>query len=441
MTVERARRVLVRRDAASRSSTATSAPTAASSGSTSRSRACRPPTAATGFVIVTLQDITRRKAAEAALRAQAELNQHQALHDALTGLPNRTLFRDRIEQAIASRAPLGRERRRADARPRPLQGGQRLARPRSRRRLLRGRPPARRHAARVATRSRGSAATSSACCCPTRLDRPTSRSPPSACAPRSRSRSIVAGPAAVGRRVDRHRALPARRRRRSRRCSSTPTRRCTRPRAATPASPSTTEPSASGDPDPADARRRAAPRARRAASSRCTTSRRRAWPTATSSAVEALLRWNHPERGLVAPGEFIPIAEQTGLIEPLTRYVVDEALRQCRALARRRAAARRSRSTSSARNLARRRVPGAASSALLAAPRRRRARCSRSSSPRRRCSPTRSRAQQAIERLAALGVAHRRSTTSAPATSRSPSCAACRSTRSRSTASLLSATR
>ncbi|MDP9293061.1 MAG: EAL domain-containing protein [Actinomycetota bacterium] len=47
--------------------------------------------------------------------------------------------------------------------------------------------------------------------------------------------------------------------------------------------------------------------------------------------VEALLRWNHPVRGLVPPDDFIPVAQQTGLIKPLTLYVIDEALRQCRA--------------------------------------------------------------------------------------------------------------
>jgi diguanylate cyclase (GGDEF)-like protein len=46
--------------------------------------------------------------------------------------------------------------------------------------------------------------------------------------------------------------------------------------------------------------------------------------------VEALLRWNHPERGQIGPDEFIPLAQQTGLIRPLTLYVIGEALRQCR---------------------------------------------------------------------------------------------------------------
>ena len=47
--------------------------------------------------------------------------------------------------------------------------------------------------------------------------------------------------------------------------------------------------------------------------------------------VEALVRWQHPEHGLLGPGEFIPLAETTGLIRPLTSYVLDAALRQCRA--------------------------------------------------------------------------------------------------------------
>ena len=46
------------------------------------------------------------------------------------------------------------------------------------------------------------------------------------------------------------------------------------------------------------------------------------------SSVEALLRWNHPTRGLVLPDDFIPLAQQTGLIKPLTMYVVSEALKQ-----------------------------------------------------------------------------------------------------------------
>ena len=44
---------------------------------------------------------------------------------------------------------------------------------------------------------------------------------------------------------------------------------------------------------------------------------------------EALLRWQHPKHGLVPPDQFIPLAEQTGLIKPLTEMVVNAALRHC----------------------------------------------------------------------------------------------------------------
>ncbi len=50
--------------------------------------------------------------------------------------------------------------------------------------------------------------------------------------------------------------------------------------------------------------------------------------------VEALVRWNHPTRGLVPPGQFIPIAEQTGLIARVGSFVLDEACRQAGGWAR-----------------------------------------------------------------------------------------------------------
>ena len=46
------------------------------------------------------------------------------------------------------------------------------------------------------------------------------------------------------------------------------------------------------------------------------------------SSVEALVRWQHPEHGFLSPDEFIPMAERTGLIRPLTTWVINAALKQ-----------------------------------------------------------------------------------------------------------------
>ena len=45
--------------------------------------------------------------------------------------------------------------------------------------------------------------------------------------------------------------------------------------------------------------------------------------------VEALLRWQHPKHGMIPPNDFIPLAEQTGLMKPLTLWVLHKAISQC----------------------------------------------------------------------------------------------------------------
>jgi len=56
-----------------------------------------------------------------------------------------------------------------------------------------------------------------------------------------------------------------------------------------------------------------------------------ALPDGDITGVEALVRWNHPERGFVSPADFIPVAERTGLIVPLGAWVMETACRQAAA--------------------------------------------------------------------------------------------------------------
>jgi diguanylate cyclase (GGDEF)-like protein len=51
-------------------------------------------------------------------------------------------------------------------------------------------------------------------------------------------------------------------------------------------------------------------------------------PDRQVTSVEALVRWQHPTRGLLGPGEFLPVLERSGLMQPLTRWVIREAVRQ-----------------------------------------------------------------------------------------------------------------
>ncbi|MGZ8695069.1 MAG: putative bifunctional diguanylate cyclase/phosphodiesterase, partial [Gaiellaceae bacterium] len=52
--------------------------------------------------------------------------------------------------------------------------------------------------------------------------------------------------------------------------------------------------------------------------------------TGEIAGAEALIRWRHPERGLLFPGDFLPLAEETGLIVPMGRWVLEEATRTLR---------------------------------------------------------------------------------------------------------------
>ena len=145
--------------------------------------------------------------------------------------------------------------------------------------------------------------------------------------------------------------------------------------------------------------------------------------------VEALVRWNHPVRGLLSPADLLPAAEQAGLLRPLTDTVLELALT---------AAARwwRDERVPVSVNLAAANVNDLDLPTKVAAP------CVGTASPRRRSRwnwsrtpswPTRSAAARCSPSCAG-SASGRRSTTTAPATARWPTCGTCRPTSSSSTA-------
>ena len=72
-----------------------------------------------------------------------------------------------------------------------------------------------------------------------------------------------------------------------------------------------------------------------ATSSRCTTNPSSSPPAGDRWAPRRLLRWHHPTDGLVPPLEFIPVAEDSGLIKPVGRWVFEQAVSQLASLGRR----------------------------------------------------------------------------------------------------------
>jgi diguanylate cyclase (GGDEF)-like protein/PAS domain S-box-containing protein len=280
------------------------------------------------FVVTMIQDVTQRKKAEAALLSQAELHAHQALHDALTGLANRTLFRSLIDHAV-------KPRRRTDARAAVLvmdldgfkeindslghAAGDDLLVELGRR--LKAALRASDTVARLGGDEFG-------------VLLPNARIPADVLRAITRMQAAVASPitiqglslsleASIGIALypddgtDVETLL---------RCADGAMYHAKR------------EKSGWAFYDPSRVRHDTARLT-------LTNELRQAieqhelvlyyQPKASLAdgdvhAVEALLRWNHPVRGLVPPDEFIPMAQQTSLIKPLTLYVIDEALRQCR---------------------------------------------------------------------------------------------------------------
>ena len=204
------------------------------------------------------------------------------------------------------------------------------------------------------------------------------------------------------RRQHRHRALPRALRTTRSGCSSAPTSRCTRPSARAPATRSTC-PRATTTAAAGSSCWASCATGWRATSSSCTTSPRPRSRRARCTASRRSCAGSHPRRGLLMPGDFLPLADHSGLGRSLTAFVLDRALEEIGERRRRRVRPER-RGQPRARRPARPRAADRRRPAAQAPPLPGRPACA-SRSPRTSSWPTRSARSRCSPALRAIGVA------------------------------------
>ncbi len=276
----------------------------------------------TGDDLTVLQTLAGHLAASLQNARLVETLSYDATHDALTGLANRA-------QLIGDLAGVGRGRRAAHRRHRPLQGRQRRARatrsptscscssPTDCAGCFRTRPP-----------WPASAVTSSRSCSPVRMRSRTSLGRAGELSTELSQPLQLRGVTVVG--IGQYRQLPPPRWCRSRNCCARPTPRWPSRSRAPTASPCTRRPWTSAGPSGSRWQQTCGSRSNtRRSSSSSISSPRSTCTSGRAHGAEALVRWAHPAHGLIGPDRFIPIAEATGLIAPLTRHVLQLALAEC----------------------------------------------------------------------------------------------------------------
>ncbi len=280
------------------------------------------------FAVSMLEDITTRKHAEDELRQQAELNEHQAMHDALTGLPNRTLFRDRIVQAILAAQREGDsvavmmidlDRFKEVNDSLGHDAGDTLLQEVARR--LAGSLRASDTIARLGGDEFGVLLPRQ--CSPEDVRKVLDRIGAALALPVVLDDLPLAIEGSLGVAMyPEHGANVDTLLQRADMAMYT---------AKESSSPYAFFDESADHYDPS--RLTLVCELRRALDERELVLHYQPKATVASGkigSVEALLRWEHPTRGMVLPNDFIPVAQQTSLIRPLTLYVIDEALRQCR---------------------------------------------------------------------------------------------------------------